>query len=336
MIKNNENFCDFALIGSGNIAYKHGNNIKKLFPKKSIILCKRTRSLVDKGFKKICSNITSDIKSIKPLSKQSTAIIASPASMHINDSIILINNGFNLLIEKPLSTDEKNIKKLIIESQNRKSQIMVAYNLRFLKSINKLKDIIKSNLYGNIVSAHIHVASDARKWRSNKQFKNTVSANKKLGGGAINELSHEIDYMYYIFGKPDDVVTLVNNTDKNIDVEDSATSIFSFKNNKYYISLYQNMLSNNEMRYIDVHCKKGNLHLDLLKNTLEIKKNLSSKKKYKFKTGIVESYKTELISLSRLIKTNKDNISPISSALKIIKIIAGMRKSSIKKKVVTL
>ena len=336
MIKNNENFCDFALIGSGNIAHKHGKNIKKLFPKKTVLLCKRTKSSSDKNFKGFCSNITPDIRSIKPLNKQSVAIVASPASMHISDSMILINNGFNLLIEKPLSINEKNIKKLMTVCKNKKSQIMVGYNLRFLESINKLKDIIKSNIYGNIISAHIHVASDARKWRTSKQFKNTVSANKKLGGGVINELSHEIDYMYYIFGKPDDVVSLVNNTNTTIDVEDSATSIFSFKNNKYHISLYQNMSSNNEARYIDVHCKKGKLQLNLLNNTLEIKKNLSGKKKYKFKTGIVESYKTELTYLSRLIKTNKNNISPINSALNIIKIIAAMRKSSVKKKVITL
>ena len=196
----------------------------------------------------------------------------------------------------------------------------------------ELQNLLQDNIYGNIISAHIHVASDARKWRTSKQFKNTVSANKKLGGGVINELSHEIDYMYYIFGKPDDVVSLVNNTNTTIDVEDSATSIFSFKNNKYHISLYQNMSSNNEARYIDVHCKKGKLQLNLLNNTLEIKKNLSGKKKYKFKTGIVESYKTELTYLSRLIKTNKNNISPINSALNIIKIIAAMRKSSVKKR----
>ena len=35
-----------------------------------------------------------------------------------------------------------------------------------------------------------------------KIFKNSLSLSKKLGGGVLLELSHEIDYMLWIFGKP--------------------------------------------------------------------------------------------------------------------------------------
>ena len=38
-------------------------------------------------------------------------------------------------------------------------------------------------------------------WRKGDYTK-SVSAKKKYGGGVINELSHELDLMLYLFGKP--------------------------------------------------------------------------------------------------------------------------------------
>ena len=38
-------------------------------------------------------------------------------------------------------------------------------------------------------------------WRDGHYTK-SVSANKKFGRGVINELSHELDLMLFLFGKP--------------------------------------------------------------------------------------------------------------------------------------
>ena len=48
------------------------------------------------------------------------------------------------------------------------------------------------------VKATFLCESDARTWRPGN-FLNRVSFNPNLGGGCLNELSHEIDLMYFLF-----------------------------------------------------------------------------------------------------------------------------------------
>ena len=58
---------------------------------------------------------------------------------------------------------------------------------------------------------------------------NSVSA-QKLGGGAILEMSHELDYIHWIFGnKYMSKIFYLNTKNLKIDVEDNVKIIFNFK-----------------------------------------------------------------------------------------------------------
>ena len=46
------------------------------------------------------------------------------------------------------------------------------------------------------------VGHDLKKWRPDINYKDSVSAKKSLGGGALRELSHEIDLATHLFGTP--------------------------------------------------------------------------------------------------------------------------------------
>ena len=64
-----------------------------------------------------------------------------------------------------------------------------------------------------------------------KNYLNSVSAQKKLGGGAILEMSHELDYIHWIFGnKYMSKIFYLNTKNLKIDVEDNVKIIFNFKN----------------------------------------------------------------------------------------------------------
>ena len=72
-----------------------------------------------------------------------------------------------------------------------------------------------------------------------KNYLKSVSAQRKLGGGAILEMSHEIDYISWIFGKNFELKHYkLNSKILNINVEDNVKIIFDFnkKNIRKFIS----------------------------------------------------------------------------------------------------
>ena len=67
-----------------------------------------------------------------------------------------------------------------------------------------------------------------------KTYKRSVSFSKKLGGGSILELSHEIDFIYKFFGKPNKVISIKKKYQKTKDVEDIFISQMYLKKLIYY------------------------------------------------------------------------------------------------------
>ena len=103
----------------------------------------------------------------------------------------------------------------------------LGYNLRFYNILNFLKKNLKKYV-GRIHSFNCESGYLLKKWR-NKSYLKSVSASKKLGGGALLEMSHELDYLIWIFGKKFKCQAFyINSRELNIDVEDNVKIIFNF------------------------------------------------------------------------------------------------------------
>ena len=107
-----------------------------------------------------------------------------------------------------------------------------------------LKNILKSKNYNDIKKINVYAYTDFRKWRKNKNYKDTVTFKKNLGGGVINELSHEIDYIVFLFNKPNSVyVESYKDNLINADIESNITATFEYKEYCFNIVFKLNMLS---------------------------------------------------------------------------------------------
>jgi len=102
--------------------------------------------------------------------------------------------------------------------------------LRFLPSLIEFKKQAHSVKIGKIYSVRAEVGQYLPSWRPEVDYRKGVSAQKNLGGGALLELSHEIDYLSWIFGKVNWVKAHISKqSDLEIDVEDSAFVILGFE-----------------------------------------------------------------------------------------------------------
>ncbi len=269
--RNSKISVDILVIGTGNIAKRHIQNIKKLFPSKTIYVLKRSHTKIDKFFYKKDIQLINDLKGIIATDKNSLALICSPAIYHVKDIKSSIAMGFNIFIEKPLMTSNQKISLLVKLLSVKKLLTHVGYNMRFTNRIKYIKNKLSNKKITDIQNVEIIVCTDFRKWRKNKNYKDSVSFNKSLGGGVINELSHEVDYMVYLFGIPKSVeVSEINMNNFSSDVELNIKASFNYEN-KLDINLSANMLSPSEKRVCTIVSKNNITRIDHISNRIRIK-----------------------------------------------------------------
>jgi len=216
----------FLIVGLGSIGKRHLDNIRIIDPDAEITIW-HTRSRRGTGQAGVAREVFCNEEAISL--KPDIAIIANPASAHIPIAQKLSQEGIDLFIEKPLSSTIEGINELLQIQKTTGNLIMVGYNLRFHPALKMLKQCITEGKIGKLVSIRAEVGQYLPDWRPGTDYRLSVSAQKELGGGAVLELSHEIDYTRWLAGEITSVMSMTDHvSDLDIDVEDSAEIIMSF------------------------------------------------------------------------------------------------------------
>ncbi len=157
------------------------------------------------------------------------AVIANPATSHISTAQALAEAGVHLLIEKPLSASLSGVKQLLETCQTQGVVLLAGYNLRFLPSLQRFRDLLSESVIGKVLSVRCEIGQYLPSWRPGSDYRQGVSAKRELGGGVLLELSHELDYLRWIFGEIDWIkATLSRQSYLEIDVEDTAHLTLGF------------------------------------------------------------------------------------------------------------
>ncbi len=299
------------IIGKGSIGLKHFKILKKI--NKSLVIEISSSRSINFSNKKF-------IEKLK-LFNPDYVIIASPATYHFLHLKILERNLKKkvVLVEKPL------FHKNYLLPKKLKNKYFVGYNLRFDPVINYFKNFLKNKDYFHI---NINCSSFLPSWRKNINYKKSVSANKKLGGGVLLELSHEIDYLIWLFGVPKIIrSTSLKISNLKINTDDFFNLIA--KKGKTIINLSMNYFSLHKKREIVVDSKDFSLHGDLRNNSIILYKgNRIIKKKLKKKL-LEQSIEHQHLSL---LKNNFKNICSLKEGQKVIEFIQKIKKNYVKNK----
>tara|TARA_B100000401_G_C52790588_1_gene713175 strand:- start:348 stop:1259 length:912 start_codon:yes stop_codon:yes gene_type:complete len=299
------------IIGYGSIGKKHAEILyrnKKI--KKIYVFSKQP---IPKKFN-TCKNYKS-ILSINP----DYIIISTATSKHIKNLKIIDQNLKNkiILVEKPLF--ERNY---IFRSKN--NHIYVGYNLRYHPVLKKVKSIIKNK---KVYSVHAECLSNLINWRKGRDYKKTSSAKKNAGGGVILDLSHEFDYISWIFnGELKPIFSIFNKlSNLKIETEDFLSLTAKIKN-KIIVNILLKYYSLISYRKIIIFGKNFTINADLLKNKI-ILVNKNKEKKYYFKNfSINQSYEN---MHQAILSKNFSDLCTLENGIKTMKFIdklKGIRK----------
>ncbi|MDD0988426.1 Gfo/Idh/MocA family protein [Pseudomonas shahriarae] len=255
----------YLVIGSGSIAKRHIGNIRKLFASARIGCVSasgRRLSADDVGDDTLIYGSLEAALEDNPL----FAIVASPAPLHAEYAAQLLNRQVPVLIEKPVSDSLERFAAHRDVLVAHKDRIEIAYNLRFMSSALKFKAFLDEGIVGEVRSVSVDVGQYLPDWRPASDYRKNVSARRELGGGVLLELSHELDYLGWLFGKFETAYCVARNTGAlEIDVEDTVDALL-VRSDRLVINVHMDFLQRAPVRTCKVIGQQGTLIWDILNN----------------------------------------------------------------------
>ena len=319
------------IVGLGSIGKRHLRLAREQLPDADIrVLRHKPCNLVPEGANGCFLNIEEAVAFEPQL-----AVIASPATLHVDVAQVLASKGVHLLVEKPLSAALDGIPQLLETCRVQKSVLQTGYNLRFLPSLLEFRDLLKVESIGRLLSVRCEVGQYLPSWRPDSDYKKGVSACRELGGGVLLELSHELDYMRWIFGEVEWVKAhLSRQSSLEIDVEDTAHLILGFNpddgGHQLIGSVGLDFVRHDNTRICTVIGEKGSLRWNGLTGVVDLFEVGAKvwREIFRHQHQSDESYQAEWVHFLSCITTQVKPLISGEDGLKVLQIIEAAKQAS--------
>jgi len=316
-----------AVIGLGNISTRHRHNLKLLLPKVELLVMSASGRIPKENISD-CDGIATSIDELIKAQVE-LVIVASPAPYHAQHSIPFIEAGIPTLIEKPVTTSLEDAKAINRAIELHQTPVSIGYCLRYLPSAQKLKALLEQGIIGTLYNAHIEIGQYLPDWRPNKNYRDSVSAQKTLGGGALFELSHELDYAQWLLG-PLQVKHAILRASEGLalDVEDTA-DIVALTELGAVTTIHLDFLQRKAYRQCSFVGSKGRIDWDLIQNKLTLSTSSGISVLYSDpKWDKNQMYLAMLEDFFQMIEKNKHTCINFNQAIRTVSLIDEIKKQA--------
>ncbi len=190
--------------------------------------------------------------------------ICTPNFLNKSLTINALRSGKHVFCEKPPAFTAEEVEEIIQAERISGKKLMYGFNHRHHESIQRIKHLIDSREYGNLLwmrgrygkSVDVSFYDD---WRSKKAF---------AGGGILLDQGiHMLDLFLYLGGRFDDVHAFVSNLYWNMDIEDNVFAILRNNETGVVASLHSTMTQWRHLFSLEIFLEKGYVVLNGLKTS---------------------------------------------------------------------
>ncbi len=202
--------------------------------------------------------------------------VATPPAFHEEYTLAALKAGKPVYVEKPVTLNSESCRRMIEAEKQSDLPVSVAHYRRGLPLFNKVKENIDSGHIGKVLYAVIQlwqtpgtglVANSEENWRINPAIS---------GGGLFHDLApHQLDLMYWYFGKPREISGFSGNQGGNYSAPDLAHLDIRFENNIFLNGSWSfSVHESAERERCEIIGEKGKLVFSFFRNhVLEIHSN---------------------------------------------------------------
>jgi len=210
---------------------------------------------------------------------------------------------------------------------------------RFHPLVKKTYQILNSKKLGKIFYIQVENGSYLPDWHPKENFQKSYASRIDLGGGVILTNIHELDYIHWYFGDPDQIYSISGNySDLKITAEDFSDILMTFNKEKTMCNIHLDFFQKPKSRSCKIVGSKGTLSFDLLRNEMKIYNKLNNKtKKITLKNFESNSmYMEELKHFIHCIKKHKKSINDVEEGAQVLKLALMVKQAATKKRSVRL
>lgn len=316
------------IIGAGSIAQRHLQNLRQLVPEAQLTVLRQKEEPVP-GAARVTTRLDAALATMPDI-----AVVACPTPWHLDYAKELATRGISFFLEKPPAMDPGGLAELEVLCQRRDATAMVGYVLRFSHTLAAARERVQSGKIGRPYYLRAAIAQYLPDWRPDTDYRTGVTAKKTLGGGALLELSHELDYARWIMGEVASVQAWLGRVgDLEIDVEDAVEIILHFQSGAVG-SIHLDLLQRDGLRECRINGRDGSLLWNYTEDTLACydPANGTWQKESMGGEDRNEMYLAEMRQFLLSVKEKTPPPIPLADAMKTMRLIQAVREAATTRK----
>ncbi|NYT39223.1 Gfo/Idh/MocA family oxidoreductase [Sphingomonas sp. R-74633] len=242
-----------TVIGFGSIGQRHARILEELGCQVSVV----SRRPVEhpRGRRTLEETLETD--------RPDYVVIANETAAHYDTLAALAALGFEgrVLIEKPA------FQAPCAVPAHRFAAVSVAYNLRFHPGLQKLRALLQGE---TLISTNIYVGQYLPDWRPGTDYRTSYSADASLGGGALRDLSHDLDYAGWLLGRWRSVAALGGHFSDLEIASDDVYALLLQTASCPVVTVQMSYLDRAARRQLVINTQAHTYALDLVAHTLTV------------------------------------------------------------------
>lgn len=170
------------------------------------------------------AELYTDVDQALQVGKIDAAIISSPNIWHYSQARSCIEKGIPVLVEKPITDEIDDARKLADIADAAKVPVLVGHHRTYSPLLDVASSFINSSRFGRLVA----VQGAALFYKPERYFRDGEWRTKKGGGPILINLIHEIGLMRHFCGEIKRVMAVASHEVRGFEVEDTVGITFEF------------------------------------------------------------------------------------------------------------
>ncbi len=209
---------NYGIIGFGGLGKTHFNNYSKMCEiaggVKLVAICDidksrfvtQTATNLNQGPSDLdlsAYNLYTDADEMLDKEELDFVIAAVPTYLHEKIAVKVMSRGIHLFSEKPMALTLEEAENMMKVAKENNVHLMIGQVLRHEQAYKVLKEMVVSGRFGKVIRADFERISGTPIWG----WENWYCDVNKSGGAILDLHIHDTDFVNYLFGLPDYVMS---------------------------------------------------------------------------------------------------------------------------------